>query len=352
MNRFLSFVLTICLCLLSVINIFADQITLKNGDRLSGKIIKQDAEKIILQTELAGIITISKANIEKILADAAFTKETKETKEEVATEKIESEKTETVKTEEKTKIDSAEKVEKTEAETIVPTAPKRQSGLTEGWDGAANIGFSFTSGNADTATFTAGVRAEKSAPSDKWTTYLNTLWNRNKVAGVNVTTSNAIWGGLRYDRKISGKLFGFGSFDFERDKPQLLNFRSVIGGGLGYHAIKNDKTELDVFGGAAWNRTWFVGSTRSSAELLVGNTLKHKFNDRVKFQQGFTFYPNLTQTGEYRFVLDSTLSADVTKRIGWFVTVADRYNSLPLFGIKKNDFLFATGLKVGFGKTK
>jgi hypothetical protein len=121
---------------------------------------------------------------------------------------------------------------------------------------------------------------------------------------------------------------------------------------LGYHLIKNDKTELDLFGGAAYNRTWFVGLTRSSAEILVGNTLKHKFNDRVKFQQGFTFYPNLTQTGEYRFIFDSTLSADVTKRIGWFVTVADRYNSLPLLGIQKNDFLFATGLKVGFGKTK
>lgn len=333
MKRFLSFILMVCLCVLSVSNIFADQITLKNGDRLSGKIIKQDDEKIILQTELAGIITISKTNIEKILADAAFTKE------ETQTEKVETEKTETVKSEEK-------------AETAVPAAPKRQSGLTQGWDGAANVGFSFTSGNADTATFTAGVRAEKSAPSDKWTTYLNTLWNRNKVAGINVTTSNAIWGGLRYDRNINKKLFGFGSFDFERDKPQRLNFRSVIGAGLGYHAIKNDKTELDFFGGAAYNRTWFVGSTRSSAEILAGNTLKHKFNDRVKFQQGFTFYPNLTQTGEYRFVFDSTLSADVTKRIGWFVTVADRYNSLPLLGIKKNDFLFATGLKVGFGKTK
>lgn len=348
MNRCISFVLMMCLCLLSVTNIFADQITLKNGDRLSGKIIKQDDEKIILQTEFAGVITIAKTNIEKIIADAAFTKEV----EEKTNGEVEVKKTEPVSAEQ-IEEKSAEKVEeKTENDTTATPSAKRQMGITEGWDGAANIGFSLTSGNADTATFTAGVRAEKSGESDKWTTYLNTLWNRNKVAGINVTTSNAIWGGLRYDRKISGKLFGFGSFDFERDKPQLLNFRSVIGGGLGYHVIKNDQTELDVFGGAAWNRTWFVGSTRSSAEILVGNTLKHKFNDRVKFQQGFTFYPNLTQTGEYRFIFDSTLSADVTKRIGWFVTVADRYNSLPLLGIKKNDFLFATGLKVGFGKTK
>jgi putative salt-induced outer membrane protein YdiY len=231
-------------------------------------------------------------------------------------------------------------------------AVRKSFGLTTGWDGAANVGFSFTSGNSKTSTFTAGVRAEKSSIKDKWTVYANSLWNRNKVGSTNVTTSNAIWGGLRYDRNITKKLFIFGSYDFERDRPQKVNFRSVLGAGLGYHAIKNEKTELDLFGGAAWNNTWYIGPNKSSAELLVGNSLKHKFNDRVKIQQGFVLYPNLTDGGEYRFIFDSTLTADVTKRIGWFVTIGDRFNSLPLTGVEKNDFLFATGLKWSFGKTK
>lgn len=328
MTKFLSFVLTFALLLMSVTNIFADQITLKNGDRLTGKVIKQDDDKITLQTEFAGEITISKTNVEKVLLDASYSK--------VAETKVE-------KKEENTAPDPD----------AAAAAKNRALGFTAGWDGAANLGFSFTSGNSKTSTFTAGIRAEKSSERNKWTAYTNSLWNRNRVAGINVTTSNAVWGGLRYDRNITKKVFAFGSYDFERDKPQLLNFRSVVGAGLGYHAVKNDNTELDFFGGAAWNKTWYVGGlTKSSAEALVGNTLKHKLNDKVKIQQGFTFYPNLTDTGEYRFVFDSTLSADLTKRIGWFVTIADRYNSLPLLGVEKNDFLFATGLKVGFGKTK
>lgn len=335
MTKFMSFVLTIALLAMSVTNILADQITLKNGDRLTGKIVKQDDEKIVLETEFAGLITVSKSNIEKILRDAVYKEDEKVVEEKVAEATTESEKKAVTATE------------------SAPAPVTKALGFTEGWDGAANLGFSFTSGNSKTSTFTAGVRAEKSSENDKWTAYGNSLWNRNRVAGLNVTTSNAIWGGLRYDRNITKKVFAFGSYDFERDKPQLLKFRSVVGGGLGYHAIKNDQTELDFFGGAAWNKTWFTtGATRSSAEILVGNTLKHKINDRVKFQQGFTFYPNLTQTGEYRFIFDSTLSADLTKRMGWFVTIADRYNSLPLAGIEKNDFLFATGLKVAFGKTK
>ena len=62
----------------------------------------------------------------------------------------------------------------------------------------------------------------------------------------------------------------------------------VVGAGLDYRPIKNDKTELDVFGGAVWNKIWYVGGlTKSSDEVLVGNALKHKLNDKVKFQQGF-----------------------------------------------------------------
>ncbi|MBX7170932.1 MAG: DUF481 domain-containing protein [Pyrinomonadaceae bacterium] len=336
MTKLLSFVLTFALLAMSVTNIFADQITLKNGDRVTGKVIKQDEDKIVLQTEFAGEITISKTNVEKVLLDSSYTKE--------------AEKVGTTETEK-----NVEKTAAVTASTVAPATAAKNPGLgfTAGWDGTANLGFSFTSGNSKTSTFTAGIRAEKSSEKDKWTTYANSLWNRNRITGITVTTSNAIWGGLRYDRNITKKVFGFGSYDFERDKPQRLNFRSVVGAGLGYHAVKNDNTELDFFGGAAWNKTWFVGNvTKSSAEVLVGNTLKHKFNDKVKVQQGFTFYPNLTDTGEYRFVFDTTFSADLTKRMGWFVTIADRYNSLPLLGVEKNDFLFATGLKFGFGKTK
>lgn len=347
MTKFLSFFLTIAITLLSVSNILADQITLKNGDRLSGKIIKQDDEKIILQTEFTGIITISKTNIEKIIADTKFTEETKE---EETTKKDEVAQTDVAENDTVAKTENNDEEKDSTATTAVP-APQI-SGLTAGWDGSANLGFSMSRGNAVTTTFTAGLRAERSTDKDKWTVYLNSLWNRNRVAGLDVTASNAFWGGVRYDRNITSKLFAFGSYDFERDIPQLLKYRSVAGGGLGYHVIKNDKTELDVFGGAAWNKTWFIGATTSSAEVLVGNTLKHKFNDKMRFQQGFTFYPNMTDGGEFRFIFDSTLSADLTKRIGWFVTVGDRYNSAPMLGAQKNDFLLSTGIKIGFGKTK
>ena len=37
---------------------FADQITLKNGDRLSGKVVKSDGKTLVLHTEFAGDVTV------------------------------------------------------------------------------------------------------------------------------------------------------------------------------------------------------------------------------------------------------------------------------------------------------
>jgi hypothetical protein len=75
-------------------------------------------------------------------------------------------------------------------------------------------------------------------------------------------------------------------------------------------------------------------------------------NERTVFNQRLVIYPSLTNGGDYRAVWDSTLTSDITKRIGFFVTLGDRYNSAPLRNVKQNDLLFATGLKVGFGGTK
>src|SRR5690349_7433192 len=46
------------MCLILVSSAFADQITLKNGDRLTGTILKNDGEKLTMKTELAGDVTV------------------------------------------------------------------------------------------------------------------------------------------------------------------------------------------------------------------------------------------------------------------------------------------------------
>src|SRR5882724_1484627 len=54
------------LCLLFVHAAFADLITLKNGDRLSGAIVKNDGKNLTMKSELAGEVTIAWAAITSV----------------------------------------------------------------------------------------------------------------------------------------------------------------------------------------------------------------------------------------------------------------------------------------------
>ena len=55
-ERAVHFVFFLSLALLCPA-LFADQVSLKNGDRLTGTIVKSDAKTLVLKTEAAGEVT-------------------------------------------------------------------------------------------------------------------------------------------------------------------------------------------------------------------------------------------------------------------------------------------------------
>ena len=309
-----------------------EAVTLKNGDRVSGRIVEESEEAVTIETEYAGKITIPRKHIAAI-GELKNNNIIPALPEKPAA-----------------KADAKPAVKPAAA--VRPPVRLFRGPISEGWEGNANIGFSYTSGNSNYTTMSTGLRAVKSGGNDNLTVYARSLWYSNRSSGRMVTTQNAFWGGARYDRNIDRKNFGFLSYDFERDRPRELNFRSVAGAGFGRHVVRNDRTELDVILGGAWNRTWQTGGNTDTPEGLAGGTLKHRFHEKLRVQNTITFFQNITDRAEYRFIFDSTLSVDVTKRIGVFVTVGDRFNNDPLGTSKRNDFLFTTGMKWNFGKKR
>jgi putative salt-induced outer membrane protein YdiY len=333
------------LVFLPVLRVAASEVTLKNGDRISGTIIAETESVIVLETEYAGRVTIDRQHIDSIAdgpdAAASGPKASDEAPIVVAS--------------------APRAADKPKAEAKPEPAPPEKSrlfdgpflGLIDGWEGSANIGFSFTSGNSNNSTMTTGVSAVKRGVGDNLTVYARSLWNSTHGNGKLETTQNAFWGGARYERNVDGgRIFGFVSYDFESDRPRHLNFRSVVGSGVGHHAVKRERTEVDLRAGGAWNRTWQTGENTDTPEALAGATLKHKFNDRLRLQKAFTWFQNVADAGEYRYIFDATLSVDVTKRIGFYFSAGDRFNNDPLGVAQKNDFLFTTGMKWSFGSRK
>ena len=66
----------------------------------------------------------------------------------------------------------------------------------------------------------------------------------------------------------------------------------------------------------------------------------------------FSFFPNLSHTGVYRFQFDTSIATQLKNWLSWQATLSDRYISYPPVGLKANDLLLSTGLRVVWGKAK
>lgn len=349
-----SFVLLLMLIGIFCHYAYADQLTLKNGDRVTGSIVRSDGKSVILKSDLIGDVTVALENIVTISSDKPLYVGLTDGRTVVGLLGATADRAEI-------KASSGAVTIGRDAITFIRSESEQQAyestlhpGWFEQWTGGADLGIALTKGNSDTTNVALGLGLTRETLRDKTSIYAASIYNRDNTSGVSRTVANTIRFGVRYDRDFSRKWFGYGFTDLERNGLQDLNLRWVIGGGLGYHAIRNERTKLDLLGGLAMNREYFEGidNDRTSAEAQIGQTLSHQFNSRVSLNEQLFFFPNLSNGGEYRINFDTSLVTDITRRIGWQLTLSDRYLSNPPPGFKQNDLLLTTGVKLKLGTLK
>ncbi len=348
----------------------ADQVTLKNGDRLSGAIVKSDddAKTLLIKTDLAGDVTIKWEAVTAIvssqplhitLSDGRLVAGTVTTS--AGTLEIATKDAGTV-----SATHDAVKAIRNDAQQAEIDRLQHPR-LRDYWSGMFDLGLSLTEGNSSTSALTIAGKAARVVPKNKLTFYYTQVYSRDSNETPALTTANAIHGGVRDDFNLRAKLYAFGFTDFDEDALQNLDLRNVLGGGLGSHIIMTKNAQFDVFGGASFNQEYFASYTtanpapppvlllepsqsRHSAEIVAGESLSTKLGPRTTLSEQLTFFPNLSSVGDYRITLDANAATRLKSWLGWQVTVSDRYISNPPLGLKGNDFLLSTGLRLTFGK--
>lgn len=341
--------------------------TLKNGDRLTGTIVKSDAKTLLIKTDLAGDVNIQWEAVTSIVSSQTLhlalkdgqtivgTVTTADGKFEVATKDtgaVAATKDNVV----GVRDDAEQKAYDDEIERL------RHPHLTDFWSGLLDTGLSLTRGNSDSLTYSLAAKAARTTERDKISVYSTAIYAESSVNGVSSTTAHAIRGGIRGDLNVSDRLFVFGFTDFEYDQFQDLDLRNVLGGGLGYHVLKTKTTTFDVFAGGDFDQDFFgaiaatsttpatLAVTRESGEVNLGETFNAKLNNRTTITEVFSLFPNVSDTGSYRFQFDTTAATKLKSWLSWQVTYSDRFLSDPLPGFKTNDLLLSTGIRLTFGK--
>jgi putative salt-induced outer membrane protein YdiY len=350
--------------------LFADQVTLKNGDRITGTVVKSDGKTLVLRTEAAGDITFQLSAIQDIQTEKELHVTLKGGKTAVGPVSTTDGKLEIA-------TKAAGTVEAPTADvTLIRNDAEQQAyekslhpGLMHGWQGGANVGFSLARGNSETENLALGLNAVHPTLNDKITIYLTSIDTTNDLATPS-TVANLVEGGFRYDHNLKPRVFVFGAADYTSNALQFLDLRQVYTGGFGFHAIKNDATILDLFGGVNYTHETYSNGTLVSATpfpvyasygitnrfvgLTFGEELNQKLGKSTVVTQNLYFYPDLQatgpmqQSGQYRATFNLGTVTKISKWFGWQNQLGDIYVSDPPVGTKKNDIVITTGLNISF----
>jgi len=352
---------------ISSVLMLADQITLKNGDRLTGKIVKSDGKTVVLHTESAGDVTIQFSAIDQITTDQQLHVGMKDGKTAVGQVTSNDGKLEIA-----TKTGGTVETPRDDVTVIRNDAEQTaydkslHPTLRQGWTGGTNIGFSLARGNSETENLALSFNAAHPTLKDKITLSAGSVYTRNNAPGaVPATIANLVEGGIRYDRNINPRMFAFVGADFMSNQLQFLDLRGVYGGGFGFHAIKSAKTTLDFLGGGNYTHETYsngppvtpitvpptytsYGQTNKFGALTLGEELTQKLGTSTVLTQKLYFYPDLNDTSEYRGTFNFGSVTKISKWLGWQNQFADVYVTNPPSTAKKNDVIFTTGLSVSF----
>jgi Protein of unknown function, DUF481 len=263
----------------------ADTVTLQNGDRLTGMIVKSDGKELTLKTDKAGSITVQWSAVSQITSTAALYVVTSQGTTVAGT--VTTEGTDLV------------VAPSTGAPQRIPlanvTTLRSQSEETDyerslhpsvfqSWQINSSLGFGLARGNSRTTNLAIGFNSVRSTMHDKLTAYMNSIYaSSGLVVAPGITagvTANDIRGGAMYQHDILDRAFAYGSGDFEYNELQFLNLRSIWGVGGGYHAIKR-RTPRSTCSPAATTRAnlippEFAGMSEHSPSAIFSGTKSEK----------------------------------------------------------------------------
>lgn len=319
-----------------------DVLKMKNGDRLTGEVKRVAGEKVFLKTDYAGTIQIDWLKLEGFSSDRRF---------EVEVERGGKYRGKLVLAEGKLTVATAKATVSVEKDRVVGLAPKAEKERVSLWrqvEGTLDLGYNLTRGHSRLHQSSLLAKAEFDRGHYKVSGDLSSILSQQD----DTDPTSRQTARFRLDRLNNPRHFHFALGAFERNDRQRLNYRTLLGGGLGWTLIRNNKAELSLIGGLTFTGERFrrdegvaAPPGARSGEGLAGIEWKVDLFDWIEFTSKLTTHPNLRDAEDYRLEYDGAMRVPLSKHLSWSLSFYDRYAHRPLVRVQRNDF----GLVSAFG---
>ena len=338
-----TFLMVLCALACST-TVFADEVYFKNGDRLSGQIIRMTDGKLVFLSKVAGEVTVNLTDIRTFSSNEPVEVHLKDgtvLHQPVAAGEPNEFTLKTAAPLQPQKFPLAEV-----ASINPPLAPKPK------WTGSVSGALGVTTGNTKANSISGSVSLARRTQQDRTTADADIAKSSQTDRDTGVSRTTEDWWRLRgqYDYFFTKKFFGFGNGRYEKDDIARLERRVVVGGGAGYQWIETDVTTFSTNLGLAsvFEKYKFQGDTNNQLSLQAGYVFSRQLWKNTRFLNDLTYYPSLDDVSDFFLTSTAELRTNFTKTMFANFKVIFNYDATPALDRGNTDTKYLLGVGLNF----
>ncbi|MCK5305999.1 MAG: DUF481 domain-containing protein [Candidatus Omnitrophica bacterium] len=290
-------VFNVCLAVTGI-ELFADEIYLKNNDRISGRVVEESEDTVVIKTEALGDISVRKDFIERISFDK-------------------------------------------EKEGEVVLAEKKEPAVL--WEKKISLGYNDSRGNSESSQVTMGFYAGRKTDGNEVTLKADAFYSSS-----NQEMDAQRWSGMgRYAFSFGEekKWYNFYKLEADHDRFADIDYRLIPSVGLGYWF--SDEVDWKLMAEAALGVEHTNFRTEGDNDEFISicrGYLEKRIFAKARIIQDVFFYPALSSFGEYRLRSETSLENPISDKLSLRLSLIDDYDSHPPKGVEKNDLRLISSL--------
>lgn len=312
----------------------ADEIQFKNGDRLSGTIVSAEGGVLVIDTAVAGKITVKLDDVATFSADQPITLQLDDG----------------TRLNQPVAIGEAGSVQLQEGAVQaqpIPLTSITRINPSENWTGSLVVGGMLERGNSRTESLNVSVNAVRRTEDDRITLDAAYRFGRQRdpETGDDQTTTDNWFVGAKYDYFLDDQWYVYAGSRFERDRIADLDLRMTPGAGIGYQWIETARTSFSTEAGLAWLYEDYAGAdSTDSLALRLAYELTHQVNDKIELFHGVEYFPSLENFSDYLILADAGIRADLMANMFGELKLEVKHDSTPAPGNSRTDLKYVLGV--------
>lgn len=229
------------------------------------------------------------------------------------------------------------------------------------WKTAINAGLGLTSGNSETSSFTAGIESRNTNDVTQIHWSLDGAYGEAEVNGVEDTTTEKAEAAASYRHIFSDPTYGYFNGSLLYDAIAHVNYRGILGPGVGTYLVKNATWDLGVELGATLIFEELENISRAQSEMdgeeegrvaaaeeniavRIGQFYTRKLSDTANVWQSLEYLPLFDDFDDFLLSAELGIESSVNENMSLRLVAGNRYDATPAGGSEKNDFTLTGGL--------